>query len=117
VAADALYRVGLAYNKQARTAEYDQNTAAQAIAAFKDFIALYPDDPRVKDAEKLIESLKAEQARGSYEIARFYEERKRWNGALVYYNEVLLLDPNSEFAGLSREKIDALKQRIQKTSP
>jgi len=116
-AADALYKSGLAYNKQARTAEYDQSTAAQAIAAFNDFITLYPSDPRVKDAEKLIESLKAEQARGSFEIARFYEKRQRWNGALVYYNEVLLLDPNSDLAGPTREKIDALKQRTQRTGP
>ena len=116
VAADALYRAGLAYNKQARTAEYDQSTAAQAIAVFNDFMTLYPGDPRVKEAQKLIESLRAEQARGSYEIARFYEKRQRWSGALVYYNEVLLLDPNSELAGPARGKIDAIKSRIQMAS-
>jgi hypothetical protein len=32
VAADALYRQALAYNKQAQTAEYDQSTAGQAIS-------------------------------------------------------------------------------------
>jgi outer membrane protein assembly factor BamD len=113
MAADALYRAGLAYNKQARTAEYDQSTAAQAIAAFNDFITLYSADSRVQEAQKLIESLRTEQARGSYEIARFYEKRQRWSGALVYYNEVLLLDSNSELAGPAREKIDAIKSRIQ----
>jgi outer membrane protein assembly factor BamD (BamD/ComL family) len=113
VAADALYKAGLAYNRQARTAEYDQSTAAQAIATFNDFIALYPDEPRVKGAQQFIASLKAEQARGSYEIARFYEKRHRWSGALVYYNEVLLQDPNSTLAAPAREKIDALKKRTQ----
>jgi outer membrane protein assembly factor BamD (BamD/ComL family) len=116
VAADALYKAGLAYNKQARTAEYDQSTAAQAITTFNDFITLYPSDPRVKEAQQLIESLKTEQARGSYEIARFYEKRQRWSGALIYYNEVLLLDPNSTLAVPAREKIDALKKRTQTAS-
>ncbi|MDB6111854.1 MAG: repeat containing protein [Pedosphaera sp.] len=72
VAADAMYRAGLAYEKQARTAEYDQNTAGQAIATFTDFMTLYPDDARVKDGEKIIASLRSEQARGNFEIARFY---------------------------------------------
>jgi outer membrane assembly lipoprotein YfiO len=112
-AADALYKTGVAYNKQARTAEYDQNTAGQAIAAFNDFITLYPNDARVKEAQRFIESMRTEQARGSYEIACFYEQRKRWSGALVYYNEVLLLDSSSPLAGPAREKIDAIKSRIQ----
>ncbi len=36
-----------AYTKQARTAEYDQSVAGQAISAYTDFMTLYPDDPRV----------------------------------------------------------------------
>ena len=52
VAADALYRAGLAYEKQAQTAEYDQSTAGQAISTFTDFMTLYPDDARVSDARK-----------------------------------------------------------------
>ena len=116
IAAEAIYRAGLAYAKQARTAEYDQSTAAKAIATLNDFVTLFPDDQRVSEAQKLVESLKAEQARGSYEIARFYEKRQRWSGALVYYNEVLLLDPTSKLASAAREKIDALKQLTKKTS-
>jgi outer membrane protein assembly factor BamD (BamD/ComL family) len=57
--------------------------------------------------------LKAEQVRGNYEIARFYEKSKKWNGALVYYNEVLQLDPNSSYAARARERIQALKPRLE----
>jgi len=113
IAADALYRVALAYQKQAATAEYDQNTAAQAIAAYTDFMTLYPDDKRVADAQKAITSLKAEQVRGNFEIAKFYDKIKKWNGAVVYYNEVLQLDPNSPYATQARERIETLKPRIQ----
>jgi outer membrane protein assembly factor BamD (BamD/ComL family) len=44
VAAEALYKAGLAYQKQVKTAEYDQGVADQAISGFTDFITLYPDD-------------------------------------------------------------------------
>jgi len=113
IAADALFRAGLSYARQAATAEYDQNTAAQSIASFTDFITLFPDDRRVPRAQRAIALLKAEQVRGNFEIARFYEKSKKWNGALVYYNEVLQLDPNSSYAAPARQRIESLKPRIQ----
>jgi outer membrane protein assembly factor BamD (BamD/ComL family) len=70
----------------------------------------------VPQAQKIILSLKSEQARGSFEIARFYEKYKRWNGALVYYNEVLVQDPNSPYAAEARQRLDELKRRTQKTN-
>ena len=110
VAADALYKAGLAYTKQAKTAEYDQNVAGQAIATFTDFIGLYPNDKRVTEAQKIIDSLKTEQARGSFKIAQYYEKRKRTDGALIYYNEVVLKDPNSPYAEQAKQRIASIKK-------
>jgi outer membrane protein assembly factor BamD len=112
VSADALFKAGLAYHKQAKTAEYDQNAASQAIATFSDFMALHPEHEKVAEAQKLIAELKTEQARGAFKIAKFYEKQRRWAGAMVYYNEVLLKDPNSEFAPEARERIEILKARL-----
>jgi outer membrane protein assembly factor BamD len=111
VAADASYKAGMAYWKQAQKAEYDQSAAASAIATFTDFMTLFPDDPRGKEAQKLIDGLHSEQARGSFEIARFYEKKHKVQGALVYYNEVLLQDPTSRYANESRKRIEQLKAR------
>jgi outer membrane protein assembly factor BamD len=111
VAADALYRAAEAYLKQAKTAEYDQNIAGQAISTFTDFMTLYPADPRVAEAQKKIATLRTEQARGSLIVAQFYEKKKQWDGALVYYNEVLIRDPNSKYAEEARKRIDEIKKR------
>jgi outer membrane protein assembly factor BamD len=113
IAADALFREGVSYARQAAKAEYDQNTAVQAVERFTDFITLYPGDRRVPQAQKAIAWLKAEQVRGNFEIAKFYEQSKKWNGAVVYYNEVLQLDPNSAYAASARQRIEALKPRVQ----
>ncbi|MGO8838595.1 MAG: tetratricopeptide repeat protein [Limisphaerales bacterium] len=113
IASDAVFREGVSYARQAMKSEYDQNTAAQAIATFTDFITLFPDDKRVPQAQKAIARLKTEQVRGNFEIARFYESNRKWNGALVYYNEVLQLDPNSSYAASARQRIEALKPRIR----
>src|SRR5436309_13864266 len=113
VASDALYRAGLAHKKQAQTADYDQSAAGQAIATFTDFKTLYPDDSRVAQTDQIIADLKGEQARGNSQIAKFYEKRKKWNGALVYYNEVQMQDPDSPYASEAQQRIYALKKRTQ----
>jgi len=109
---EALYREAMAYTRQARRAEYDQSIAAQAIATFTQFIALYPEEPRVPEAKRIIESLKTEQARGSFEIAKFYEKKHRWEGAIIYYNDVLLKDQGSKYGTIARQRIDVIKKRM-----
>jgi outer membrane assembly lipoprotein YfiO len=116
VNANALFRTGLAYQKQARRAEYDQGTAAQAIATFTDFSTLHPSDPRVPQAGEIIGELKSEQARGHFEIARFYESNRRWEAARIYYNEAVAADPQSRFAETARRKIEELNQRLGATN-
>jgi outer membrane protein assembly factor BamD len=113
VAADALYKAGMAYLKQAKTAEYDQSVAGHAIATFSDFATLYPQDPRVPEAQQHIASLRTEQARGSMIVARYYEKKRQWDGALVYYNEVLIRDPQSSYAEEAKQRIEEIKKRRQ----
>ncbi|MBI3877553.1 MAG: tetratricopeptide repeat protein, partial [Verrucomicrobia bacterium] len=109
VAADALFKAGQAYYKQAKTAEYDQNAAVKAIAAFTDFVTLHPNDPRFPEAQKLIAGIKTEQARGALEVAHYYDKHRKRDGALVYYNEVLVRDPNSPYAIEAKARIETLK--------
>ena len=110
IASEAMFKAGLAYDKQARTAEYDQSTAGKAIDTFQDFKTLFPDDPRTSEGDKLIGELKNEQARGNYEIARFYEHGNHWRSALVYYNEVVIKGPKSPYAAISLQRIAELKK-------
>ncbi len=116
IASDALFREGIAWQKQAATAEYDQSTAGKSIAAYTDFKTLFPDDKRVPVAEKAIALLKAQQVEGNFKIAQFYENSKvldaeqRRDGARVYYNEVLQLGPNSPYADLARQRLAALNR-------
>src|SRR5437870_6562133 len=107
IASEALFKAGRAYFKQAQKAEYDQSVAGQAIATFSDFMVLYPGDSRLPEAQKIVGELKIEQARGSFEMSRLYEKKKRWAGALTHYNEALLKDPNSQYADQAKHRIDA----------
>lgn len=110
---EALYNAGISYTKQAKRAEYDQSIAGQAIATFTDFTTLHPDDARNPEANKLIDSLKTEQARGSFEIAVYYEKKRRWQGAKIYYNDVLQKGPESKYAEAARMRIDEINKRTR----
>ena len=117
VASDAFYRAGMAHLQQAEEAKHDQSAAGKAINAFTDFIALYPTDERVAESQKRIIDLYRVQASGSYRIARYYEKRRRYDGALIYYNEVVDLytrfvkEPTAPLAEEARERITVLSAK------
>ena len=71
-------------------------------------------EEKLKRLVSVVERLKTEQARGSYDIARYYERHRKWAGAKIYYNDVVSKDPNSRFAEDARQHIDAIKQREPK---
>ena len=112
IAADAVYRKAQSFRKEAAKAEYDQSTAELAIETFTDFITLFPDDKRVPVARRAIDELKIEQVHGAFEVAQFYEKYHKWDGAAIYYNQVLQLDPNSPYAETARRRIQVLKPRL-----
>jgi outer membrane protein assembly factor BamD len=116
IASDAVFRAGLAYQKQAQTPDRDQGTAGQAIAKFTEFMALFPNDSRVPQAQQIISSLRGAQARGDFDIAQFYEKRKKWDAAQRYYNEVQLVDPNSPYTPEALRRIAEIKQRVVGTA-
>ncbi|MFM2081352.1 MAG: hypothetical protein RL380_43 [Verrucomicrobiota bacterium] len=116
IAADALWKTGLAYKKQCTSSEYDSNLASQAIASFTDFMTLYPQDARVAEAQKFIGELKTEAARGNWGIAQYYEKNKKWAAARVYYNEAVVQEPNSELAAKARTRIAELNAKLGETS-
>jgi outer membrane protein assembly factor BamD (BamD/ComL family) len=112
VSADARFKAGTAYLKQAQKAEYDQNAALQSIDSFTDFTTLHPQDPRVPLARTNIITLKTEQARGSFQVAKYYEKRNKLEGARIYYNASVAQDPDSPFAAEARKKLEMLNQKL-----
>jgi outer membrane protein assembly factor BamD len=115
VSADALFKAGLAYQKQARTAAYDQSIAGDAISTFTDFITIFPNDNRVNEARTIIASLKEEQAKGAFATAKYYEKHKHWDGARIYYNAAIAVYPESPFASQARTRIEQINKRLSAT--
>ncbi len=92
----ATYRVALAYAKEIdqdvwwmpSAVERDQSAARDAIRAFDEYLARFPDDANAAEAKKLRIDARARLADADLYAARFYEEREKWKGALWRYQRV-----------------------------
>ena len=113
VAADATYLAGSAWQKQAKKAGYDQGAAGNAVDKFSDFKALYPTDPRRDQATDSIVILQAEQAKGAFQTAQFYERYRLWSAARVYYNDCLSRQPEGPFSDEAKARLEFLKPRAE----
>ena len=100
IASEGLFAAGAAYQQQSLDAEYDQGVTHKAIDSFSDYIALYPNEEQVSTARERIKAMKVEQARGNLKIARYYEKRRKWASANIYYNEVKDLAPGTDYLSL-----------------
>jgi outer membrane protein assembly factor BamD len=108
IAETAQFQIGAAYKKESQRSEYDQNAANQAIAAFTDFLLRYPDSEKVPLAQQYQVALKEEQAKGLFNIGRFYEKSKEYKAALIYYNDVIETNPKSDWAAHAKDKVAKL---------
>ncbi len=105
LAEKAQFHMGYAYRSEALRAEYDQNAANEAITAFNDYLVRFPQTDRANEADKYLTRLKLEQSKGLFRIGQFYEKKKNYKAALIYYNDVIEQNPKSTWASAAKEKV------------
>jgi outer membrane protein assembly factor BamD len=105
---DAQFQIGFAYMQAAREADYDQTATRRSITAFQDYLTRYPKSEKIEQAQDNINKLRGEQARGLFNIARFYDYKDESKSALIYYNEVIQKYPESDLARRARERVEQL---------
>lgn len=113
VAAEAMFRAGIAWQKQSKEADYDQGAAGNAVDTMNDFKALHPGDPRADKATETILTLRAEQAKGAFQTAQFYQRNRLWSAARVYYNECVGRQPEGPYAAEAKARLEFLKPRAE----
>lgn len=82
---DASFSLASSYVKGALKPEYDQSPSELAVEAIDDFIAWYPDDPRNEDLRAKRAAMRESIARQKLNVARYYERRREFGAAKLYY--------------------------------
>jgi outer membrane protein assembly factor BamD len=114
-AADAQYQIGYVYLVQSRTA-YDKTAADKAQEAFEDFLARYPTSEKAPQAQDNIRTLQSRENSNALDIAKYYDKKKNYKAAVIYYNEVIKEQPGSPDAKAAEERISELKAKVGDTA-
>jgi len=105
---DAQFRMGMSYYAIAKKARYNRKAFDFSVMNFQKYVRLYPKGEFVEEAQSKIKELDYRGAKGTFNVARFYEKKKKTDAALIYYREVVAKYPLSEWAEKAEIRIKAL---------
>lgn len=121
------YMRAYSYYKQSPRVELEQVNTTKAMARMQAFINAYPNSPRVKDAEKIIEEGRAKLELKDYNAATLYYNLQNYRAAAIAFSDLLIKYPETsqgemyklqaiksyyKFASLSYE--DKQQERFEK---
>jgi len=93
---EASYGLAMCYYNRARPPAYDQGPSRQAIDAVDTFAVRFPGDSRVAELQEKRGEMVERIAEQRLQTARFYEKRRMFKSARIYYE--LIVD---QFGGTS----------------
>jgi len=114
-AADAQYQIGFVYLVESRTA-YDKAAATKAQEAFEDFLAHYPASEKAAQAQDNLKTLQTREHSSAVKIAKYYDKKKNYKAAVIYYDEVIKEQPGTPDATSAQARIAALKAKVGDTA-
>lgn len=85
----AKYQIALSDAKRSTDAQYDQKVTQAAIEEFNEFVESYPDAKLSTEAKEQIWKLREKEAENSFMVAQFYEKKKNYKAAKIYYQSVV----------------------------
>lgn len=97
MADDAQYGACKAYLAASPEVSLSQEFTRLALEECQRLLQFFPTTPFRSDAEKLIAEARAKLARQSYEIGKYYQDRKLPESAIVYYEKSLAEGPSDAF--------------------
>ena len=88
---------------------YDVESTDRAIAEFKEVLVTEKEESLVEKAKSAMLELEGRKAQSSYQIAQFYEKRKKYESAKIYYQEVIDKYPRTQWAVQAIERLRILE--------
>lgn len=109
---DAQYMLADCYYELSPDFTLDQQYTKKAVEEFQVFIDFFPLNPKVADAETKIKELNDKLARKEYEAARIYDKMDYVLAALKYYDSVMEIYHDTQYAPLALfNKINLLVEK------
>ena len=110
---EAHYQLAETSYELSQSAIRDQSTTTQASAHLKDFIRQYSSTSLAERAKLLKQQLDEQDAEKNYRVGLYYEKQGSVESALIYYEDVAKLYPETAFGKKAAERLQTLEQPVQ----
>ncbi len=119
---DARYSLAKCYFETSSPPEYDQSKSELAIEAIDEFLRNHPEDSKCEELKNLRAELRERIAKQKYLIAKFYEKKREFNSARIYYQLIADTYQDTSWAAKAKEwlhnnpiKVSETRQEFEKT--
>ena len=109
---DARFQVAQASLKGTFKPGYDQSPTDLAIRELDTFVKEYPQSELSGEAVARLKELTERRAKHEYQVGQFYERRKRFASALVYYETILQQFPQTAVAPQAAVRVQVLQTKV-----
>lgn len=117
LAPDAYYNLAQVYSDLVKGHEYDQGSTRRAISYYEDFLVLFPNSSHVGEVEANLKKMENLLAKSRLDLGDFYYYyRNNTTAALVFYNEAITIEPNSDSAEEARLRIEDIEAGVRPAS-
>lgn len=104
---EASYGLAMCYYDMSLPADYDQTPSQLAIDAIDSFGNRYPDDERLAGLREKQTEMRERIAQQQLLTAKFYEKRRKFGSAKIYYEVLVKEYPESQAAQVATEWLAA----------
>jgi len=116
IAADAQYQIAYIWYEAARLGTNDQAATEKARNGFEDFLFRYPKSEKAAQARENLEHLQQKSTGDAMKVAKFYDKKKAYRAAVIYYNEVIHEQPRSAASAEAQKRVDEIRAKVGPTA-
>lgn len=117
LAPDAYYNLAQTYSDLVQGYEYDQGSTRRAISYYEDFLILFPTSSYTGEVEANLKNMENLLASSRLNLGDFYYYFRNNNtAALVFYNEAITIEPDSDAAEEARLRIQDIEAGVRPTN-
>lgn len=102
----AKYQLARTSLKASQEQEYHETATDAAIQKFDGFRQSNPPPDLETEADKAIDQLRQKKAESIYETAYFYQNRRRYKSARLYYEDIVAKFPETPVAAKARTRLE-----------
>ena len=114
LAPDAYFNLAQIYADLVKGYAYDQGSTRRAISYYEDFLVLFPNSRYAGEVEANLKKMENLLAKSRLDLGDFfYYYRNNTTAALVFYNEAITIEPNSDSAEEARLRIEDIEAGVR----